>query len=146
MFKGSNVHSPGVVSKPNAILVLSASDPATVEAMVSSPSATIGIESFWATRFSDSIVWPYPDLAASLICKTTAGKEETYTQVKTVACPGTPIMFDNWKTMACTKITFRIGNHDEKGGAAHPGRFAMDNLSIVWYTKTSQRQHDQLKA
>ena len=147
MFNGNNIYLPGVVSKPNAVFVENPHDPATIEVIDEvSPWPTFGIESFLVTRLFEPRIWPLPPLAASLICKTPWGKEETHTQVRPVTTPGMPIKFDKWQPMICTKITFRIGYPNEKGGVAFPAQFAMDNLSIVWYTPDDQRQHDQLKA
>ena len=147
MFNGENVHLPGVVSKPNAILVQDPYIPATIEAIIGvSPWASFGIESFWATRLFEPKIWPLPPLAASLICTTPAGKEKTYTQVKLVLRPGTPVKFDKWQSMICTKITFLIGYRNGNDGEARPALFSMDDLSIVWYTPDGQPQHDQMKA
>ena len=147
MFNGENVHLPGVVSKPNAIFIENPHDPATIEAVDGmSPWPSFRIESFWATRLFEPRIWPLPPLAASLICETPWGKAETHTQVKPARGPGTPIKFDNWQPMICTKITFRIGYPSGGGGEAFPAQFSMDDLSIMWYTPEDQRLRDQLKA
>ena len=147
MFNGENVHYPGVVSKPNAILIENIYDLATIEAIDGfSPWPSFRIESFWATRLLEPKIWPLPPLAASLICETPEGKKETYTQVKPIVNPGAPIKFDNWQPMICTKITFRIGYPNKEGGVAIPSRFSMDDLSIMSYTLDNERQHGQLKA
>ena len=147
MFNGENVHLPGVVSKPNAVLVEDTWDSSTIEAINGvSPSPSFGIESFWVTRVFDPEIWPQPSLVVSLLCEHPRSKLVTQTQERPIKKPKTPIKFDNWQPMICTKITFRIEVRNEKDGEEFLAPFSMDDLSIVWHTPGGQRQHGQLKA
>ena len=146
MFNGENVHLPGVVSKPNAILIENPHYPATIEAIDGVlPWPSFRIESFWATRLFERRIWPLHPLAASLICEYPGREKVTLTQVKPIFRDGS-IKFNNWQPMICTKVTFRIGYPSEDDREALPVQFSMDDLSIMWYTPDDQRQHDQLKA
>ena len=147
MFNGENVHLPGVVSKPNAVLIENPYQPATIEVINGvSPSPSFGIESFWVTRVFDPEIWPLISLQASLLCEHPGSKPIAQIQAKPAKKSNAPIKFDNWQPMICTKITLIIAVRNEKEGELFPPPFAMDDLSIVWYTPSGQRQHDQLKA